>query len=296
MAQKRIQEGFLGQKMWVIPKSILAKWSAHPMLQSLRPTDIGWYPAAQYHYREREQGADEHILIFCVDGAGWCEIAGERHAIQASEALIIPRNVPHRYGAADTAPWSIHWVHFIGTEADFFVYHLPIGEYRLPVDVQCAAAVEQLFKECYDSFVGGFILYRLIYCTQLLHHLLGRLFFDNSYFSPVQRTSRFHSLEATLTFLHQNIQREMSLSDMAEHANLSVSHFSFLFKQQTGYSPTDYFIHLKMQRACTMLSFSQKTIHEIAYDIGYSDPYYFSRLFKKVMGMSPRQYRDTAMR
>src|SRR5688572_16613900 len=221
MAQKRIREGFFGQKMWVIPESILSKWSAHPMLQSLVPTDIGWYPSAKYHYRGREQGADEHILIFCVDGAGWCDMGGERHIINAREALIIPRNTPHVYGAVEATPWSIHWVHFTGTEADFFVYHLPSGEYKLPVDPQCANAVEQLFKESYDSFVGGLILYRLIYCTQLLHHLLGRLFFDNSYFSPVQRTSSFHNLEATLTFLQQSVQRDLSLSEMAEHAGLS---------------------------------------------------------------------------
>jgi AraC family transcriptional regulator of arabinose operon len=296
MIDRRIREGFVGQKMWVMPRSILEKWSSHPMLQSLIPTDIGWYPAAQYHYREREQGADEHILIFCVGGAGWYEMNGQRHTIEANEALLIPRGVPHTYGADDLSPWSIHWVHFIGTEADFFVYHLPEGEYKLLVDAQCAASVEQLFRECYDSFVGGFVLYRLIYCTQILHHLLGQLFFNNGYFSPAQRTSRFHSLESTLTFLHQNVHRDLSLSAMAEHAGLSVSHFSYLFKQQTGYSPTDYFIHLKIQRACTMLSLSPKNIHEIAYEIGYSDPYYFSRIFKKIMGISPRQYRETTVR
>lgn len=291
--QRRIQEGFSGQKMWVIPKPALAKWSAHPMLQSLIPTDIGWYPSAKYHYREREQGADEHILIYCVEGAGWCDIAGEHHLINASEALIIPRHTPHVYGAVEATPWSIHWMHFIGTEADFFVHHVPSGEYKLPVDPQCALAVDQLFKESYDSFVGGFILYRLIYCTQLLRHLLGRLFFANSYFSPVQRTSRFRSIEATLAYLNQNIHQDVSLTEMAKHADLSVSHFSYLFKQQTGYSPTDYFIHLKMQRACTMLLLTRKAIREIAYEIGYDDPYYFSRIFKKVIGLSPQHYRDT---
>lgn len=292
MMQKKIQDGFLGQKMWVIPRVTLAKWSAHPMLQSLIPTDIGWYPSAKYHYRERPQGAEEHILIFCVEGSGWYEINGERRTIEANEVLLIPRGMAHNYGASETTPWSIHWVHFVGNEADFFVYHLPIGEYKLLVEPQCAQVVNQLFRECYDSFIGGFMLYRFIYCAQVLHHLLGQLFFNNNSFSPVQRTSQFHSVEATLRFLHQNLHREVSLGEMSDHAGLSTSHFSYVFKQQTGYSPMDYFIHLKMQRACTMLSFSQKTIHEIAYEIGYSDPYYFSRIFKKIMGVSPRSYRE----
>lgn len=291
--QKRIREGFAGQKMWVIPRPILSAWSAQPMLQSLLPTDIGWYPSAQYHYREREQGADEHILIFCVDGLGWYEIEGERHVLEPRQALLIPRGVPHVYAADDTNPWSIHWVHVIGTQADFFVYHLPIGENKIIVDPETASAIEQLFKECYDAFIGGFVLYRLIYCSQILHHLLGRIFFNNTFFSPMERKSRFRSLEPTLTFLHRNIHRNLSLAEMAEHAGLSVSHFSFLFKQQTGYSPVDYFIHVKMQSACALLSLQPKSINEIAYELGYDDPYYFSRIFKKVVGVPPHHYRAT---
>jgi len=291
--RKRIREGFAGQKMWVIPKPILATWSTQPMLQSLYPTDIGWYPSALFHYRDREEGADEHILIFCVDGRGWYEIDGERYSLEPRQALVIPRGVPHIYYADEANPWSIHWVHFMGTQADFFVYHLPIGENKIIVDPEAAPALEQLFKECYESFIGGFVLYRLIYCSQILHHLLGMLFFNNILFSPMQRKNGFLNLESTLKFLHGNIHRKLSLDEMAEHAGLSVSHFSFLFKQKTGYSPTNYFINVKLQRACAMLSLEDKTINEIAYEIGYEDPYYFSRIFKKVIGASPQNYRTS---
>jgi AraC-like DNA-binding protein len=80
---------------------------------------------------------------------------------------------------------------------------------------------------------------------------------------------------------------------MAEHAELSESHFSRLFKEQTGHSPVDYFIYLKMQHACSMLTLTQSTVKEISDTLGYSDAYYFSRLFKKVIGVSPREYRST---
>jgi AraC family transcriptional regulator of arabinose operon len=54
----------------------------------------------------------------------------------------------------------------------------------------------------------------------------------------------------------------------------------------------DYFIHLKIQEACKLLVLSRLSISEIAYELGYEDPYYFSRIFKKVMGTSPLQYRS----
>ena len=157
---------------------------------------------------------------------------------------------------------------------------------------QCRATIERLFQESYESFVGGFVQHRLIYCAQILHHLLGTLFFNNAAFSPAQRSSRFHSLETTLAWMQQHVQQSLTLVEMADHAGLSSSHFSTLFKQQTGYSPMDYFIHLKIQHASALLALTDKSVHEIAYEIGYQDPYYFSRIFKKVMGVSPQRYRE----
>jgi AraC family transcriptional regulator, arabinose operon regulatory protein len=79
---------------------------------------------------------------------------------------------------------------------------------------------------------------------------------------------------------------------MARHADLSPSHFSRLFKEQTSYSPIDYFIQLKVQHACRLLFLTSMTVREIGAELGYEDPAYFSRLFKKIVGMSPTQYRN----
>jgi len=292
MADPRIAEGFQGQKHWVLPRAILKQCETQPMLQGLIPTDIGWYPTARYHYRVRDHGADEHILILCVDGAGWCEIQGQQHAVNPGQALFIPRGTPHIYGASEGEPWTIHWVHFVGVESDFFIHHLPENESTIFVDPQCMSEAEALFRQCYNSFIGSFVLYRLIYCSKILHHLLAHLLFNNTSFSPGQRSNRFHSLDTTITYLHHHVKDRLTLDEIAEYAGLSVSHFSLLFKQQTGHSPMDYFIHLKMQYACGLLTLTTNTVRQIAYELGYDDPYYFSRLFKRVMGVSPNQYRQ----
>ena len=293
MSPIRIREGFTGQILHVIPRSILVHLAKHPLLYQLLPTDIGWYPHARYHYCEREHGAPEHILIICVEGSGWFEISGRRQVLQPHEALLIPRDTPHIYGASDLDPWSIHWVHFVGATGDYFAHLLPEGVFTLTVNSETTAALERLFRECYDSFLGSFVLQRMLYISQTLHHMLGCLFFNNCAFSPTLRTSRFHNLETSLDYLRQNLDRRLRLDEMANHAELSKSHFSRLFKDQIGYSPVDYFIHLKMQHACMLLSLTSKTVREIGFEIGYDDPYYFSRIFKKVIGVSPNGYRQT---
>ena len=78
---------------------------------------------------------------------------------------------------------------------------------------------------------------------------------------------------------------------MAKWVNLSGSHFSFIFKKKTGFSPIEYFNHLKVQKACQYLLFTDLRVKEIADKLGIEDPYYFSRMFTKLMGMSPGTYR-----
>jgi AraC family transcriptional regulator, arabinose operon regulatory protein len=287
----RIREGFHGQILYVIPRTMLPQLAAHPLLHSMLPTDIGWYPEARYHYCERPEGTPEHVLIYCAGGAGWYELKRQRYSLAAGEAVILPAGVPHVYAASEDAPWSIYWVHFTGLEGDFFAKMPPEDTHKLAVAPECGARVEDLFRQCYGSFWGGFVLPRLVYGSKLVHHLLAELIYNNHAFSPNLRTSRFHSLEPTFAFLVQNLGAPLSLADMAAHAGLSESQFSHLFKQQTGHSPMAYFIQLKMQHACSLLAMTNLAVKEIALDVGYPDSYHFSRLFKKTIGMAPTEYR-----
>ena len=293
MTTIRKEEDFAGQILHVIPRPLLAELSQHFLLRQLIVTDIGWYPEARYHYRERPAGTPEHILILCVAGSGWLEVNSVRHPIQAREAVLIPRNLPHIYGASEKNPWSIQWVHLQGTDADYFFSLLPENVYTVPVSAELTAVLQHHFRECYDTIMGSFVQQRMIFITQTVQHLLGHLFFNNRLFSPTLRSSQFHNLDGTLDYLRKNIDKPLTLQQMANHAQLSKSHFARLFKEQTDYSPMDYFIHLKLQHACMQLTLTRQTIREISLAVGYTDPYYFSRLFKKIIGKSPSQFRTS---
>jgi len=291
MNQPRILEGFPNQHLFRLPRPVLQRWEGHPLLQSLLPTDVGWFPHARYHFCERPAGTAEHILIFCAAGEGWYTVDGVTHSLYANETLFIPRGVPHAYGASQDAPWSIHWAHFRGNDGRFYLSQVPEG-HKLLLERACRDRVEQLFERCHNLLHDGFLVSRLVHVTQIMHHLLGELFYNNPAFSPAQRTNRFHSIEPALSYLRQNTDKQVPLAQMAEQSGLSIPHFSRLFKQQTGYSPKDYFIHLKVQRAISLLLLSKMTIREVAIMVGYDDPYYFSRLFKKVVGVSPNALRQ----
>jgi AraC-like DNA-binding protein len=100
-------------------------------------------------------------------------------------------------------------------------------------------------------------------------------------------------VERSIQYMVEHIQSSLTLDEMAHHIGLSKPHFVHLFKQVTRYSPIDYFLRLKIQRSCQYLDLTDYHIKEISKSIGIQDPYYFSRVFRKVMGQSPSEYRKT---
>lgn len=92
-------------------------------------------------------------------------------------------------------------------------------------------------------------------------------------------------------YMQENLQRDLELKQLADNFKYSPSHFSVLFQKETGVSPINYFIRLKMQKACQYLELSRMKIFEISQMLGFDEPAYFSRLFTKVIGMTPTAYR-----
>ncbi|MCH5718282.1 helix-turn-helix domain-containing protein [Niabella hibiscisoli] len=91
--------------------------------------------------------------------------------------------------------------------------------------------------------------------------------------------------------MQEHIMETVALKDLASLIHMSSSHFSAMFKNKTGHSPLEYFNHLKIQRACQYLEFTDMPVKELCYTLGLEDPFYFSRLFSKYMGESPLHYR-----
>lgn len=84
----------------------------------------------------------------------------------------------------------------------------------------------------------------------------------------------------------------MTLKEIAEFSGLSPSRLSAVFKDRTGHSPLNYFNFMKMRKACELLDNTKMKLNQISLKLGIDDQYYFSRLFSKIMGSSPKAYRE----
>jgi AraC-like DNA-binding protein len=97
-------------------------------------------------------------------------------------------------------------------------------------------------------------------------------------------------IESVIAHMAQHLSQPLRISMLCGLVGVSGSHFFAMFKSVTGSSPIDFFIHMRMERACALLREHPVSIKEAAAILGYNDPYYFSRLFKQVVGHAPSEY------
>lgn len=108
-----------------------------------------------------------------------------------------------------------------------------------------------------------------------------------------QENTQSRYIYNALTFIENNyMNQELSLSSVALKVNVSANHFSALFSQEMKKTFIEYLTELRMKKAKELLSCTDKRSGEIAYEVGYKDPHYFSSLFKKLQGCTPKEYRN----
>ncbi len=260
-----------------------------PILEDLLCTRVGYQGPSPAHYIPRPVGSHDHILIFCTEGHGWLELGGKEWPINKNDAFLIPQGTPHVYGADLDSPWSNYWVHFRGRQGAAFanwirgtdspVIHLQRYE-------EVVACIEQLYQYMGNVHARS----ELIAASGALSQLLCLIQFRMGTAEPKGRTAE-EGIQRSIDFMHKNLAKALKLGDLANIASMSPGHYGMLFRKSRNHTPADYFNRLKIQKACELLKITDRPIREISESVGFADPYYFSRLFKKVMGLSPRAYR-----
>lgn len=271
---------------FLVPQ-FLQNWLHQNLLtQDLYPIALGFYPNAINHEMNRSTH-DNHLMMYCTQGKGWVTAGGQSFHVKSGDVFCLPQGVAHSYGADSSDPWTIYWVHYSGALSDnynnFFAGENTVV--KVGIQPRLRADFEALFglrKAGYSSaeFVHGACQLRqmLSYVAVLAKRSLSR-----------QGRFNLDDIEELMTI---HLQGSLDLESLAAQAQLSKYHFSRKFKQLTGHSPIQHFLHLKIQHACLLLDTSENSIKQIAGEVGYNDAYYFSRLFKQVMGVSPSGYRS----
>lgn len=274
---------------FLTPSFMMGELARHPLTNECYPTAMGFYPSAEHHRMERRQH-DDNLLIYCVEGKGSARVGEWRGDIGAGDILLLPQGLAHEYAADAAEPWSIYWVHFQGSSAAVFNQFL--GQVEGAPPMASAGVSPQIiahFRDLLRVHRTGYNSNAFINAANQLRHMLTELALQ----IRQSQASSQHSfdLEAVQNFMLENISQPLKLDTLAAAAKLSRFHFVTKYKALTGYSPIRHFLNMKMEHACHLLDSTALSVKGVAAELGYDDQLYFSRLFTKTVGLSPRAYR-----
>lgn len=120
----------------------------------------------------------------------------------------------------------------------------------------------------------------------------SKIMLFKEYFMDGMRTTRSYYVERTIKYISDNYQRNINLKEIADKLAISESHISRLFKSEVGYTFVDYLTYYRIKKAIGYLRDPNVKIYEIAEKIGYKDQRYFSVIFKKLVGVTPKEFKE----
>jgi AraC family transcriptional regulator of arabinose operon len=288
---QRVREGFLGQRLTVLPPAVVTRSRGLPVVSDLYVTDIGHFPHAPQHFVERPEGVPQAILIYATDGVGWCELQGREWPVTEGWALIVPPGTPHMYGADAENPWAIWWAHFGGVRLREYLQLLGTSASQPLLYVPDVPRVMAAFEDAYAYVTHGYTETSLVGLSTSLVRVLGLL--KSHQRTPDIRARRGEEkVLRSIRHMRERLGETHSLPRLARAAGLSVAHYSALFRRLTDTSPVRFLTHLKIQRACELLDTTDRPVAAIAKELAYRDPLHFSRVFRQIVGKPPTVYRS----
>ena len=148
----------------------------------------------------------------------------------------------------------------------------------------------ELFNEIFNMYRSEYTISKLEFANILALQYISSFVYSTK---EIVGESTMHTnlINSIIDFLNDNLDKTFKVDEIAEQFKCSPSYLFNLFKKRTGYSIIHFFNLKKIQKACEYLKYTELSIKEISYKVGMQDPLYFSRIFKKYFGISPKDYR-----
>lgn len=242
-------------------------------------------PAARNHY----------LFHFCLSGTGTLfadNSKGESipYQIKSGQGFMIFPGQICTYIADHKIPWEYAWIEFDGLRA------------RETVNLAGLTPDQPVYRARYKDIAQTMInemLYIINHKEESPFHLIGHLYlFIDSFVrastsTQIGRGNRLRDfyIKEAFSFIEQNFQNDISVEDIAASCGLNRSYFGKIFHETTGKSPQAFLISYRMTKAAELLKLTELSIADIGNAVGYPNQLHFSRAFKNIYGIPPRQWR-----
>lgn len=239
----------------------------------------------------RPLGRPDYQILYISSGKATFYINGEPREVPAGHMVIYPPRSLQQYAYYLEDKPEVYWLHFTGEDAQTLIKDAGFsGDHILYTGI--SAKYQDLFlsmikelqlpRPCSEELSSLYL--RQLFLT------LKRLKEEGGY----KKTEIKEEMEQAIHYFHENFTRDIQVEEYAKRLHMSTCWFIRSFKQYAGMPPGKYITSIRVNKAKELLESTDYTVGEIGTIIGYENPLYFSRIFKKQTGLSPAEYRKAA--
>ena len=262
--------------------------------------DLGMY---QYGYEQCEPGhsfgpatRNHYLFHYIISGTGTLmadNAKGETqtYSIKSRQGFLIFPGQITTYIADQNLPWEYVWIEFDGLRVK---EALDLTELSVNTPVYHSHSKdlrEQLMNE---------MLYIVHHAKESPFHLIGHLYLFLDYLTQSAKSTKLvqsskmsdYYIKEAINYIEQNFQNNITIEDIAAVCGINRSYFGKIFRNSIGRSPQEFLMNYRMVKATELLKLTSLSIAEIASAVAYENQLHFSRAFKTIYGISPREWRN----
>jgi AraC-like DNA-binding protein len=234
---------------------------------------------------------DHYLIHYILDGEGIFQVDQKMFHLKKNQGFLICPEVVTFYQADIKNPWKYTWVGFNGIKAEQYLKSANLDRNN------------PIFTYNEGDYIGK-CFEQMLQCEQfkfssetrlqgLLYFFLSELIEKNPCKHLVRENQEDIYIKKAIQFIETNYSSRISIEQIASYLGLNRSYFSTLFKGILQASPQEFLVKFRMDKAALLLSSSSLSISEVSRSVGYEDPLTFSKIFKKIKGSAPREYKNT---
>ena len=277
------------KQMWILPVSTLRPLPNQPTIPCMAREVIA---IGERYYWDSQNvvGSPHAIFQYTVRGEGSLDYRGKTYRLTPGSAFFVHNMDPDLayYSNPDTGQeWEILWCNVTPGEslaADLIERHGPL--YYIPPDSWFVGQLRHYLSSGQD-----FVQMNLADSLRLIAGLTIELAECSAKNSPKDSSGQL--MQAFCEYVHTHITSPITVADAADHLKISREHLTRTCQEQLHISPGAYISDVKIREAMSQLKSPQKSIKEVAHQLGYDDASHFSRVFRRLIGISPREFRSS---
>ena len=275
---------------YVTAKRVIYTPSAFARTSLIHLQETGVSTARKPHV-SRRSGLLSYLFFIVEKGEGSLTCQGQTMSLKANDCVFLDCRNAYSQQSAENL-WTIRWVHFYGPNltAVYEKYKERGGSFFF--HASSPQVFSSLLEDIYQTASSPSYI-RDMKLNELLSRLLT-LLMDNSWNPPLSSPSGSHTrrnLQEVKDYLDSHYREKITLDQLAEQYYINKFYLSRLFKEQFGISPLSYLLSVRITHAKQLLRFDSLPVEKIAQECGMNDANYFSRIFRKIEGSSPGEFR-----